>query len=181
MRLLTAIAAAMIAIWTPDLSHAGEGAYSGIYVKRAVLVVSDLERSLRLWRDVFGMKVESISTENQDSLAYDIFNVPKSAGLRFASLSAGPDQKRTLGIAEVTGVPLPPREGIAAGGVVINANGRVPQLKLAIAEFGLTLMREKPLVTKEGALGIESAFRDWDGNVIVFYDLPGTAPNPPKR
>nr|MDJ0709660.1 VOC family protein [Woeseiaceae bacterium] len=147
--------------------------YDGVYIKRPAIVVSDLERALHLWRDVLGMTVDGINKEKPDSLAYDLFDVPKTATLRFATLNAGARQERTYGMLEISGMDVPRLSGIRRAGVVVNANGRWSEIRAAVQDMGLTLLREKVLVTKDQGTGIETGFVDWDGNLIVVYQLPG--------
>lgn len=153
---------------------ASDAGYDGVYFRRANLVVSDLERALKLWIDVFGMQVGGVTSQDADSLAYDLFNVPGTARTRFATLNAGPSQIRILGIYEVTGVPFEAEDGIRRGGVVINANGRLDEIRAALPGLGLEMLREKTLVTVDGELGIETGFHDWDGNLIILYELSGS-------
>ncbi len=156
-----------------DVGAANEAEYDGVYFKRGNVVVSDLERAYKIWIDLFGMQIDTVNTQDADSLAYDLFNVPKVARTRFATLNAGPLQMRTLGIYEVTGVPLAAQDGIRRGSVVINANGRLDEIRAALPGLGLAMLREKKLVTVDKKVGIETGFYDWDGNLIVLYELPG--------
>ena len=119
------------------------------------------------------MQIDTVSSQDADSLAYDLFNVPRTARTRFATLNAGPLQMRTLGIYEVTGVALESQDGIRRGSVVINANGRLDAIRAALPGLGLSMLREKTLVTDDQKVGIETGFYDWDGNLIVLYELPG--------
>ena len=146
--------------------------YDGALFKRGNVVVSDLDRACTLWIDLLGMQIDTVFTQDADSLAYDLFNVPKTARTRFATLNAGPEQPRTLGIYEVTGVPLEAQDGIRRGSVVINANGRLDEIRAALPGLGLSMLREKTLVTVDEQVGIETGFYDWDGNLIVLYELP---------
>ncbi len=151
---------------------AGDAAYDGVYFKRGNVVVSDLDRACKIWIDLFGMQIDTVFTQDADSLAYDLFNVPKTARTRFATLNAGPEQMRTLGIYEVTGVPMEAQDGIRRGSVVINANGRLDAIRAALPGMGLSMLREKKLVTVDQQVGTETGFYDWDGNLIVLYELP---------
>lgn len=146
--------------------------YSGVLIKRPAIVVTDLDRALLLFRDVLGLSVNSISTEDSDSLAYDLFNVPPGAQLRFATLDAGEIQRRTYGLLEISGVEVKAQSGLRRAGVVINANGRWEEIRMAVNDLGLTLLREKKLVTSDQRIGIETGFVDWDGNLIIIYQLP---------
>ena len=154
-----------------------ETVYDGALFKRGNIVVSDLERAYTLWIDLLGMQIDTENTPDADSLSYDLFNVPRTAPTRFATLNAGPQQPRTLGIYEVTGVPLDAQDGIRRGSVVINANGRLDAIRAALPGLGLSMLREKTLVTVDQQVGIETGFYDWDGNLVVLYELEG-APSP---
>ena len=154
-----------------------ETVYDGALFKRGNIVVSDLDRAYTLWIDLLGMEVDTENTPDADSLSYDLFNVPRTAPTRFATLNAGPQQPRTLGIYEVTGVPLEVQDGIRRGAVVINANGRLDAIRAALPGLGLRMLREKTLVTVDQQVGIETGFYDWDGNLIVLYELD-SAPTP---
>jgi len=147
-------------------------AYDGIYFKRGLLAVSDLDRALTLWVDVMGMQVDSISVADADSLLYQLFNVPAGVPLRFATMNAGPRQQRTLGIFEMREEPLPEQTGVRRGGVVINANGRLDAIREALPGLCLEMLREKVLVSDGQGTGIETGFYDWDGNLIVLFQLP---------
>jgi len=147
--------------------------YDGVLLKRGALVVSDLDRAFKIWIDLFGMEVDSLIEQSPDSLAYDLFDVPKGAQTRFATLNAGDQQVRTLGMLEVKGVDYPSQTGIRRGGVVMNANGRLDAIRAALPELGLAMLREKPLTVEGQGTGTETGFYDWDGNLIVLYQLPG--------
>ena len=155
-----------------DAGPSSDAEYDGALFKRGNIVVSDLDRACTLWIDLLGMQVDTLFTQDADSLAYDLFNVPKTARTRFATLNAGPGQPRTLGIYEVTGVPFEAQDGIRRGSVVINANGRLDEIRAALPGMGLSMLREKKLVTVDQQVGIETGFYDWDGNLIVLYELP---------
>lgn len=156
---------------------AGDAAYDGVLFKRGNIVVSDLDRAYKIWIDLFGMEVDTENTPDADSLSYDLFNVPNMARTRFATLNAGPGQPRTLGIYEVTGLLPDEQDRIRRGAVVINANGRLDAIRAALPGLGLSMLREKTLVTVDRQVGIETGFYDWDGNLIVLYELPD-APTP---
>ncbi len=151
---------------------AGDAAFDGVYFRRGNIVVSDLERAYKIWIDLFGMQIDTENVQDADSLAYDLFNVPRTARTRFATLNAGPLQSRILGIYEVTDLPLEAQDEIRRGGVVINANGRLDAIRAALPGMGLSMLREKTLVTVDQEVGIETGFHDWDGNLIILYELP---------
>ena len=152
---------------------AGEAVYDGVLFRRGNIVVSDLERAYTIWIDLFGMEIDTENVPDADSLSYDLFNVPNTAPTRFATLNAGPGQSRTLGIYEVPGLLPDEQDRIRRGAVVINANGRLDAIRAALPGMGLSMLREKTLVTVDQQVGIETGFYDWDGNLIVLYELEG--------
>lgn len=147
--------------------------YDGVLLKRGALVISDLDRAFKIWVDLFGMEIDSLIEQSPDSLAYDLFDVPKHAKTRFATLNAGDQQQRTLGMLEVKGVDFASQTGVRRGGVVMNANGRLDAIRAALPGLGLAMLREKPLTVEGQGTGTETGFHDWDGNLIVLYQLPG--------
>lgn len=176
--ILLAAACAPGAVEDQDADAEGAGpsgtaaaAYDGVYFRRGNIVVSDLERAYRIWIDLFGMEIDTENIPDADSLSYDLFNVPNTARTRFATLNAGPEQSRTLGIYEVAGLLPNEQDRIRRGAVVINANGRLDAIRAALPGLGLSMLREKRLVTVDQEVGIETGFHDWDGNLIVLYEL----------
>lgn len=155
-----------------DSAPSSGAEYDGVYFRRGNIVVSDLDRAFRIWIDLFGMQIHTVTAQEADSLAYELFNVPGTARTRFATLNAGPRQTRPLGIYEVTGVPFEAQDGIRRGSVVINANGRLDAIRASLPGLGLEMLRENTLVTDDQGTGIETGFYDWDGNLIVLYELP---------
>lgn len=154
-------------------------AYDGAYYKRQLYVVTDMERALTLWRDVLGLQPGEITTSGPTSYSREVFNIPARAAMRFCTLSAGPDQVRTLALLEVKGVRLPRKTGIRTTGAVINANGRLEAIVASARAMGLTVFGPRVLASMGQGEGIEQGFLDWDGNVIVLYQFPNS--DPPNR
>ena len=154
--------------------------YDGAYYKRQLYVVTDMERALTLWRDVMGLQPGEITTSGPNSYSREVFNIPARAAMRFCTLSAGPNQVRTLALLEVRGVRLPRKTGIRTTGAVINANGRLDAIIASARRMGLTVMEPRVLESAAQGRGIEQGFLDWDGNVIVLYQFP-TADAPSVR
>jgi hypothetical protein len=146
--------------------------YDGAYYKRQLYVVTDMERALTLWRDVLGLQPGEITTSGPNSYSREVFNIPARAAMRFCTLSAGPNQVRTLALLEVKGVRLPPKTGIRTTGAVINANGRLEAIIASARAMGLTVMGPRVLTSATQGEGLEQGFLDWDGNVIVLYQFP---------
>jgi catechol 2,3-dioxygenase-like lactoylglutathione lyase family enzyme len=151
-------------------------AYDGAYYKRQLYVVTDMERALTLWRDVLGLAPGEITVSGPNSYSREVFNIPARAAMRFCTLSAGPNQVRTLALLEVRGVRLPRKTGIRTTGAVINANGRLETIIEAVRAKGLTVFSPRILESASQGRGIEQGFLDWDGNVIVLYQFPNADP-----
>jgi catechol 2,3-dioxygenase-like lactoylglutathione lyase family enzyme len=149
--------------------------YEGATFKRVTLVVADMERSLEIYRDILGFDLDGISESSEDSYSYPVFKVDPEASIRFATLSAGTQQVRTLALVEVTGMDLPePSKPIMTASVI-----RVHDLDAVIDRLkGLELeVMEQETAEREGEFRFkEQAFIDFDGHLIVLYEiveLPG--------
>ena len=75
-------------------------------LKRINLCVADMERSLKVYRDILGFTVNYMKDSASDSYSYPVFMFPKEAKLRFATLDS-PTQERTFALTEVRGIDLP--------------------------------------------------------------------------
>ena len=53
-------------------------------LKRINLIVSDLDQSLEIYRDVIGMEVFEIKNSEKGSYAYKVFNLPEDADMRLS-------------------------------------------------------------------------------------------------
>jgi len=78
----------------------------GTHYKRISIVVSDIDRSLSIYRDILGFTVHHISESDEDSYSYPVFKIPQDAKIRFCTMDS-PDQIRTLALTEVKGIDLP--------------------------------------------------------------------------
>lgn len=140
-----------------------------VYFKRTTLTVANLERSLSIYRDILGFTINYIQESEADSYSYPVFRFPKEAKLNFATLDS-PSQERTLALTEVTGVPLPPKsEGIIMTASVI----KVDDLKKVIGQIeALGLETTEPKIDSNDQFEfLEQAFIDYDGHLIVLYQL----------
>jgi len=160
-----------------------EAGYAGSFFKRQAIVVSDMERALTLYRDVLGFELHSLTQSSEDSYSYDVFNIPREASIRFATLDAGETQIRTLALIEVTGVDLEPQSGVRRAAAVINVNGRYDAVLAGVDEMGLDRAEPRALgdPDSERGQGVELGFTDWDGNLVVIYQFPGAQGAPSER
>lgn len=139
-----------------------------VLYKRITLCVADLERSLKIYRDILGFTVNYIQPSDKDSFSYPVFNIPNEADLNFATLDS-PTQERTLALTEIKGVALPKLSGIHMNASVI----KVDDLKGVISKVKELGLKTTDIKTDENeyATFIEQAFVDFDGHLIVLYQL----------
>ncbi len=139
-----------------------------LFYKRITLVVSDLEKSLKIYRDILGFTVNSLEPSDDDSYSYPVFRIPKEAKITFCTLDS-PEQNRTMGLTEVKGCELPRNNSIHMTASVI----KVDNLKAAIEKIK-TLGLETTESTTDGNdtfSFLEQAFVDFDGHLIVLYEI----------
>ncbi len=139
-----------------------------LFYKRVTLVVSDLEQSLKVYRDILGFTINSMEPSSEDSYSYPVFRIPKEAKITFATLDT-PEQNRTMGLTEVKGCELPKNEGIHMAASVI----KVADLKGAFEKIkALGLETTEPTTDSNDKFSFsEQAFIDFDGHLIVLYEI----------
>ncbi|MEM8524963.1 MAG: VOC family protein [Bacteroidota bacterium] len=140
----------------------------GAYFKRMNILVSNMERSLKIYEDILGFSANMISVSGEDSYSYPVFKIPKEAKMRFVTLDS-PSQERTLALTELTGIellqPKPPYRSAA----VIKSDDIEGTMK-KIEDLGLETT--EPKVAGGTAFRFkEQAFVDYDGNLIVLYQI----------
>ncbi len=139
--------------------------------QRANYVVRDIDKSLELYRDVLGFEVAFILDSPDDSYSYPVFEIEKSHALRFAVLSA-PGQARVMALtevpAEIPAVPFPRRAAIVIDVTEVDA------VIAGARAAGCKVYEEEELVTHDGRRGREVGIVDFDGNLVVIYNIPAT-------
>ena len=138
--------------------------------QRANFVVTDLERSLALYRDVLGFRLDFTKDSPDVSYSYDVFEIDRDQKIRFAVLSTA-SQVRVLALTELPGatldpVPMPRRAAIVLD--VADVDGVVA----GASELGCRVYAEERLVTHDGRVGREVGIVDFDGNLVVIYHIP---------
>jgi len=147
---------------------------TGLRLQRPNLVVADLERSLRLYRDILGFRVDFIKDSPDDSYSYPVFEIPSHAPLRFAVLSANDEQPRSLALTEVRGVDLPPSPPPRRNALVLNIE-TIDEVLAALADDGMHVYPDERLETQDGRIGREIGFVDHDGHLVVIYCITQAA------
>jgi len=139
------------------------------HYKRPNLVVADLDRSLLIYRDILGFEAASISDSSTDSFSYPVFNFPSEVRMRYTYLGE-PGEARVFGITEVKNItlrPLPDTPHRAAHVIgVTDLAGKIEKIKA----LDLKVTDSKIAGGTEFRF-IEQAFTDYDGHLIVLYEI----------
>ena len=139
--------------------------------QRANFIVRDIERSLTLYRDVLGFKLDFIKDSPDDSYSYPVFEIDKQNPLRFAVLSTA-DQVRVMALTEVpselAAVPHPRRAAI------VLEVGDVDAVCDGARAAGCHVYAEEELHTHDGRVGREVGIVDYDDNLVVIYKIPAS-------
>ncbi|MFK8052926.1 MAG: VOC family protein [Woeseiaceae bacterium] len=138
--------------------------------QRANFVVSNIEQSLTLYRDVFGMHVDFIEDSEETSYSYEVFEIDRSSGLRFAVLST-PNQVRVMALTEVDKASLPVAPMPRRAAIVLEVQD-VDAIVNGARNAGCKIYREEELHTHDGRVGREVGIVDFDGNLSVIYHIP---------
>jgi catechol 2,3-dioxygenase-like lactoylglutathione lyase family enzyme len=135
-------------------------------------VVDNLERSLEIYRDILGFKVQFIKASATDSYSYDVFNIPKHIPMCFATLTGdGPDVS-IFGLIEAPGARVPPLpNAVRASAVVIHVDDLDATIEALNRRDDVSVMREFALTTQDGRKGREVAIIDPDGHAILLYNI----------
>jgi catechol 2,3-dioxygenase-like lactoylglutathione lyase family enzyme len=141
--------------------------------QRANFVVADLDRALRLYRDVLGFEVAFILDHNPESYSFPVFEIPAEARLRFCVLSTS-SQERVLALTEIKAVRLAPVPLPRRSAIVLEV-GDPDDVMTRARAAGATVFEEGELLTKDGRRGREVGIADYDDNLIVIYKITGAA------
>ena len=139
--------------------------------QRANFVVRDIERSLALYRDVLGFKVDFILDSPDDSYSYPVFEIDHSHKLRFAVLSTE-DQVRVMALTEVP-AELEPVPDPRRAAIVLEV-GDVDAVCDGAQTAGCKVYEEEKLITHDGRVGREVGIVDYDDNLVVIYKIPAS-------
>ena len=144
----------------------------GLHLKRPCLIVADLERSLLIYRNILGFRLDYVGDASANSYLYKAFQFPQEAKLKFAALSTE-SEPRSLALTEVKGITLPPPTPPYRAATVI----RVPSLAGIIQKIrdrGLEAIEPSFFTAPPNLNFTEQAFCDYDGHLIVLYEVKQT-------
>ena len=163
------LAAALVLALVASVS-AGDDPYDGAHFKRVTLVVADMERSLKIYRDILGFQAGAEMESSATSYSYPVFRIDPVAKVRFATLSAGTEQIRTMAMTEIKGIELPKPGRPLTTATVIRVNDIDGTMK-RIEALGLETV-EPTIAERPGEFRFkEQAFIDFDGHLIVLYQI----------
>ena len=138
-----------------------------VRVQRTNLVVADLERAYRVYRDILGFRLDFTLGHRPDSYSFVVFQIPREATTGFAALSSK-NQERSLALTEIKGVELPEPNLPSSHALVLEVDDMDGVLEASRAE-GLHIFPEETLRTHDGRVGREVGVLDHDGHLIVLY------------
>lgn len=160
---------AILMTWAPFHAYAQEveGAYDGSYIRRPTLVVSDMDASLELYRDILGLRLGSLKEDPKSSYVFEAFNIPIEARAMHATLDSDTEQ-RTLSLVEYRDLKsIQAANSVRRAAILVNANGRFDSIKSSLEVGGYHLLSPHNL----GENGVEMGFLDRDGHLIVIYEF----------
>ena len=138
------------------------------YFQRTALIVEDLDKAFEVYRDLLGFTLEYIGDQDSDVFAYEIFDIPTSVVIRFATLSSE-SQQRTLALIEAPGFASAQSERRSAAVIQVAS---VVETLAAVKALGLkTCEPRTELDPAKGPPRTESGFYDFDGHTVVIYNL----------
>lgn len=141
--------------------------------QRANFVVRDLDRALRFYCGVLGLKEEFRKPHNPESYSLTVFDIPSAAVIGFCVLSA-PNQTNVMALTEVSGVPIAAVPSPRRAAIVLEVAD--PDAVVAGSKaLGLHVYPEGILTTMDGRTGREVGIVDFDGNLVVIYRIDDKA------
>ena len=138
-----------------------------INFQRANYVVTDLERALKLYRDVLGFKVIFNKDAPEDSYSYDVFDIKKGTDMGFCVLGTD-DEPNCLALTELREGTLSPVPSPRRAAIILRLE-HFDEAVTGAQELGLKTYQEDRLETNDGRIGRELGIIDFDGNLVVIY------------
>jgi catechol 2,3-dioxygenase-like lactoylglutathione lyase family enzyme len=162
---MTRIVFVIAMIWS-GLAMAAEP----IALKRVPIVVSNMENSLKLYRDILQLKVESDKMMKPDAHDERVFNVPSGGLTRSVKFNLGPDQIRAVGLFEVKGYKGKDPKAPHDHGIVFRVT-RIDEINTQAKAAGIRIVDFVDLTTSTGEKGRELTMLDPDGHLVLVYQV----------
>ena len=138
-------------------------------IKRPCLVIADLEKSLEIYQDILGFRLDYLSEASSDSYLYKLFELPLSAKVKFASLSTE-KEPRALALTEVKNIELTPQQIPHRIALVVRVNN-INQTIARLSTIGLKIIEPNYFKQPPNLNFTEQAFCDRDGHLIMLYEV----------
>lgn len=167
MRIFLSAAFILMALASLTTAQAAE---STISLKRVPIVVSDMERSLKVYRDILKLTVESDNLMTPNAHDERVFNVPPGGLSRSVKFNLGPDQVRAIGLFEIKSYRGRSAEEIHDHGVVFRTT-RIDDIYAQVKAGGYRVVDFVDLKTNAGEMGRELTFLDPDGHLVLVYQI----------
>lgn len=142
------------------------------YVWRTNIVVADLDRALRIYRDILGFEVGFTVPIAKPGIVHETYRLPKDTKVRIAFLDSGKgkfgrDGQGMIGLSEVPGYE-PPAKGVYNHAAIIEVYQDIPKLYEKLKAEGLEMgeILELTFPTRT-----EFPFTDFDGHRIIIMKL----------
>jgi catechol 2,3-dioxygenase-like lactoylglutathione lyase family enzyme len=136
------------------------------YVHRSNFIVADLDRALRVYRDIIGFKVDGIAPAS--TFMDDVLNIPPEAETRIAFLSSGEGEFGNIAMTEIKGFELPRDSGIHSSVLIIEVQRDMETLFDQLKAEGCELEKIYELTRPSRR---EIAFTDLDGHRVILMRL----------
>ena len=134
---------------------------------RPNVLVADMDRALRVYRDILGFKVDFLL--DALDVATEMFGLPESAEVRMAFLSEGRNAFGSLALTEAQGVELPARAAPYPFCIIIEVmEGRLASILERLREEGLPVGRAYELKQPDRT---DVTITDHDGHRVVLFEL----------
>ncbi|MEM1367390.1 MAG: VOC family protein [Cyanobacteria bacterium P01_H01_bin.15] len=140
---------------------------------RPCLLVQDLKRSLSLYENVLGFRCDYQASASPDSYLYEVFQLPPQAQLTFATLSTD-REARAIALTEVKGIELAKPKPPVRIGLVMEVEDLAATTQ-QVAAISLKVIPPHSLNSGPGRNFTEQGIYDFDGNLIVLYEISITS------
>ena len=142
------------------------------YVYRTNVVVADMDRALRLYRDILDFEVQFIVPVEPNGILHETFKLDPGVKPRIAFLDTGKGQfgweaKSVIGLSEVPGYE-PPQQDMYNHAAIIEVNRDIQEFYDLIRAEGLETGR---ILELENPSRTELPFTDFDGHRIILMKL----------
>jgi catechol 2,3-dioxygenase-like lactoylglutathione lyase family enzyme len=154
-------------------SDSGQPSHSavktGLHLKRPCLIVADLQRSLQIYRDILGFRLDYVGEASPESYLYTVFKLPPQGKLTFAALSTD-HEPRAIALTEAKNVELPPLLPPHRSATVIQVSDLSSVIQ-QIQALNLEILPPSSFTAPPNLRFTEQGFHDFDGHLLIVYEV----------